>query len=301
LRWRISKIATVNDFKEHSRYRMTGSFKFEQVDPDGELKHGRIGEQKFGQKADTHGIMFALTRQMIIDDDLGALTDITRQIGMGAAEAIADAVWGLLLSNPTQSDGKAFFHADHKNYLEGADTTLDVDGLTKAEVAFGEQTKPNGRPLGVPARILLVPTALKVPAELLMVSINLNETTATGKPKPQANPHVGKFDVVSSVYLSNAAFPGNSSKAWYLMADPNRLPTLEAAFLGGVDRPTVERADADFKSSDGRTGRRRLQHAGHPVPRLHRLRRPRAGSGRYPSGSPVHLAPGKGHARRVSA
>jgi len=245
---RISKIATVNDFKEHSRYRMTGSFKFEQVGPDGELKHGRIGEQKFGQKADTHGIMFALTRQMIIDDDLGALTDIPRQIGMGAAEAIADAVWGLLLSNPTQSDGKAFFHADHKNYLEGADTTLDVDGLTKAEVAFGEQTKPNGRPLGVPARILLVPTALKVPAEQLMVSINLNETTATGKPKPQTNPHVGKFDVVSSVYLSNAAFPGNSSKAWYLMADPNRLPTLEVAFLGGVDRPTVERADADFNT-----------------------------------------------------
>jgi len=87
---------------------------------------------KFGQKADTHGIMFALTRQMIIDDDLGALSDIPRQIGMGAAEALADAVWGLLLSNPTQSDSKTFFHADHKNYLEGADTVLDVDGLTKA-------------------------------------------------------------------------------------------------------------------------------------------------------------------------
>jgi hypothetical protein len=30
-------------------------------------------------------------------------------------------VWGLWLSNPVQSDGKAFFHADHKNYAEGAD------------------------------------------------------------------------------------------------------------------------------------------------------------------------------------
>jgi len=245
---RICKLATVNDFKEHSRYRMTGSFKFEQVGPDGELKHGQIGEQKFGQKAETHGIMFALTRQMIIDDDLGALTDIPRQIGMGAAEAIADAVWGLLLSNPNQADGKAFFHADHKNYLKGADTTLDVKGLTKAEVAFGEQTKPNGRPLGVPARLLLVPTALKVPAELLMVSLNLNETTTTDNAKPQANPHVGKFDIVSSVYLGNAALEGHSNKAWYLMADPNRLPTIEVAFLGGVDRPTVERADADFNT-----------------------------------------------------
>jgi len=31
---RICKIASVNDFKEHSRYRMTGSFKFEQVGAD---------------------------------------------------------------------------------------------------------------------------------------------------------------------------------------------------------------------------------------------------------------------------
>ncbi|MBS3821026.1 MAG: Mu-like prophage major head subunit gpT family protein, partial [Phycisphaerae bacterium] len=247
--WRnISKIASVNDFKEHTRYRMTGSFQFQQVGPDGELKHGQLGEQSFRQKADTHGIMFALTRQMIINDDMGAFTDIPRQIGMGAAEAIADAVWGLWLSNPVQSDGKAFFHADHKNYLAGADTALTVDGLKDAEVAFGKQTKPNGKPLGIRPSLLLVPTALKVPAEMLMKSIQLNETTTANKAKPSANPHVGKFDVVSSVYLSNATFPNASDKAWYLLADPNRLPAIEVAFLNGVDRPTVEKTDADFNT-----------------------------------------------------
>jgi len=248
--WRqIAKIASVNDFKEHSRYRMTGSFKFEQVGPDGELKHGRLDEQKFGQKADTHGIMFALTRQMIINDDMGAFTDIPRQIGMGAAESIADAVWGLWLSNPVlTSDGKAFFSTDHKNYAEGADTALTVDGLTAAEVLFGSQVKPNGKPLGIPATILLVPTALKVPAEMLMKSTLLNETTTANKGKPSTNPHVGKYQVVSSVYLSNASFPGASGKAWYLLTDPNRLPAIEVAFLNGVDRPTVEKTDADFNT-----------------------------------------------------
>lgn len=247
--WRqITKIASVNDFKEHTRYRMTGSFQFQQVGPDGELKHGQLGEQSFRQKADTHGIMFALTRQMIINDDMGAFTDIPRQIGMGAAEAIADAVWGLWLSNPVQSDGKAFFHADHKNYLAGADTALSVDGLTDAEVAFGKQVKPNGKPLGIRPSALLVPTALKVPAEMLMKSLQLNETTTANKGKPSTNPHVGKFDVVSSVYLSNTTFANASDKAWYLLADPNRLPAIEVAFLNGVDRPTVEKTDADFNT-----------------------------------------------------
>jgi len=185
---------------------------------------------------------------MIINDDMGAFTDIPRQIGMGAAEAIADAVWGLWLSNPTQSDGKAFFHADHNNYAEGADTALSVDGLTDAEVKFGQQTKPNGKPLGIAASLLLVPTALKVPAEMLMKAMVLNETTTANKGKPNTNPHVGKFDVVSSLYLSNSSFTGASSKAWYLLADTNRVPSIEVAFLNGVDRPTVEKTDADFNT-----------------------------------------------------
>ncbi|MCL2119431.1 MAG: Mu-like prophage major head subunit gpT family protein [Planctomycetaceae bacterium] len=243
---RICKFATVNDFKTHSRYRLTSDFKFEKIGDGGELKHGKLDEQKFTQKADTYGIMFALTRQMIINDDLSALTDVPRQIGMGAAESIMDAVWDLLHANPVQPDGNTFFHANHKNYLAGADTVLNVDGLTKAEIAFMEQTKPNGRPLGVPASILLVPTALKVVAEMLMKSTLLNETTTENKGKPNQNPHAGKFDVVSTTYLSTPSITNSSAKAWYLFADPNRLPAFEVAFLGGQDSPTVERADADF-------------------------------------------------------
>jgi len=251
---RIAKIASVNDFKEHSRYRMTGNFTFEQVGPAGELKHGQMDEQKFGQKADTHGIMFSLTRQMIINDDMGAFTDIPRQIGMGAAEAIADAVWGRWLANPIGPDGKPFFSKDHRNLIEGVDSILTVASLTKAEVVFSEQLKPNKRPLGIPASILLVPTALKVPAEMLMKSVTLNETTHVNPDtkesvsKPSANPHVGKFEVVSSVYLGSAAVTGYSPTAWYLLADPNRLPSIEIAFLNGMDRPTVEKTDADFNT-----------------------------------------------------
>jgi len=81
-----------------------------------------------------------------------------------------------------------------------------------------------------------------------MTALQVNETTTANKPKPSNNPHAGKFDVVSSTYLSNTSFSGASSSGWYLMGDPNRIPTIEVAFLGGVDRPTVERADADFNT-----------------------------------------------------
>jgi hypothetical protein len=183
---------------------------------------------------------------MIIDDDLGAFTDIPRAIGIGAADAISDAVWSCLLANNTQRDGKPFFCNEHKNLLTGTKAKLNIDGLTEAELKFSQQERSAGRALGIPAKLLLVPAALKVAAETLMKSLTLNETTNVNEPKPTINPHAGKYEVVSTPYLSSTAFQGNSASSWYLFADPLRLAALEVAFLGGQNRPTVERADADF-------------------------------------------------------
>jgi len=238
---RICKIGSVRDFKEHTRYRMTDDFKYQKVGKDGELKHGEVGEETFSQKADTYGIMFGLTYQDIVNDDLSAFADIPQRLGMGAAEAIAEAVFALLLSNPG-----GFFSVGNKNYKDGADTELSIGGLTIGEQMFLDQTKPNGRPLGIAPSVLLVPTALNVTASQLMNATQVNETTTANKPKPATNPHAGKFSVVTSAYLSNATFAGNSNKAWYLLADPNRMPAIEVAFLNGRQTPTVERADADF-------------------------------------------------------
>ena len=48
------------------------------------------------------------------------------------------------------------------------------------------------------------------------------------------------------VYLANAQYPGNSSKASYLLAEPVDLPVIEVAFLNGQESPTIETAEADF-------------------------------------------------------
>jgi hypothetical protein len=240
---RVCKIGSVSDFKEHTRYRLTDDMKFQPVAKGGELKHGKLGEEVFTQKADTFGIMFSLERKDIINDDLGAFAAIPQVLGMGSAEAIAEAVFELLLSNPG-----SFFSSGNKNFLSGVDTALSIDSLTAAELLFLEQTKPNGRPLSVSPRILFVPPALNVLASQLMNATAVNETTTANKPKVATNPHAGKFDVVTSAYLSNASFTGASNKAWYLFADPNRLPALEVAFLNGKQTPTVERADANFNT-----------------------------------------------------
>ena len=98
--------------------------------------------------------------------------------------------------------------------------------------------------MGTMPAILLVPPALWATGAQLMQSTGLNNgaTSAT----PDANVWANKFRLNTSAYMQSAALTGNSATAWYLLADPGDVPTIETAFLNGNETPTVETADADF-------------------------------------------------------
>lgn len=247
--WRkVFKVGSVSDFKPHERYRMNSSFKFKKLTDGGRFEHGEVSDEKYSVQADTEGIMFALTRKMLINDDLGALTQMPKEIGMGAADAINEACWSLFLNPPKTQDGDAsheFFSAHNKNLLTGATTALTLDSLSKARTAFGKQLKKNGTPLGLRPTILLVPPELEDQALMLTKATQFNNG-ADGMTPANYNPQAGRFQVVTSSYLSAKAMNGSSETAWYLLVDPNRLAAFETSFLNGKDKPTVERADADF-------------------------------------------------------
>ncbi|MBI1373651.1 MAG: hypothetical protein GC159_13055 [Phycisphaera sp.] len=238
--WRnICSVRNVSDFKTVTSYRLIGKDQYEKVAPGGELKHGTLGEESYSNKADTYGLLLSIDRRDIINDDLGAITTVPRKLGRGSGLKINDVFWATFLDNA------AFFTAALKNYLAGADTALSIDGLTKGEVAFMDQVDAEGKPIGIMPAILLAPTALSALGTTLWKSLEIRDTTASTK-YPIANPHVGKFRVEVSRYLSNSQYTGNSSKAWYLLADPNDLSVIEVAFLNGQESPTIETAEADF-------------------------------------------------------
>ena len=238
--WRnICAVRNVSDFKTVTSYRLIGKDQYEIVAPGGELKHGTLGEEKYTNKADTYGLLLAIDRRDIINDDLGAITTVPRKLGRGSGLKINDIFWSVFLNNGS------FFTAGNKNYLTGTDTVLSIDGLTKAEKAFMDQVDGDNKPLGVMPAVLLVPTALSAIGTMLYKSLEIRDTTANTK-YPVANPHQNKFRSEVSRYLSNSSYTGNSEKAWYLLADPNDLPVIEVAFLNGQKSPTIETAEADF-------------------------------------------------------
>lgn len=238
--WRnICAVRNVSDFKTVNSYRLIGKDQYELVAPGGEIKHGTLGNETYSNRADTYGLLLAIDRRDIINDDLGAITTVPRKLGRGSGLKINDVFWATFLNNA------AFFTVGNKNFLYGADTVLSIDGLTKAETAFMDLTDADGKPIGIMPALALLPTPLSAIGTQLYKSLELRETTANAK-YPVANPHQGKFRVEVSRYLSNATYTGNSAKAWYLLADPSDLPVIEVAFLNGQEAPTIETAEADF-------------------------------------------------------
>ena len=228
--WRsICAVRNVSDFKTVTSYRLIGKDQYEPVAPGGELKHGTLGQEQYTNKADTFGLLLSIDRRDMINDDLGAITTVPRKLGRGSGLKINDVFWTTFLAN------SAFFKAANLNYVEGTDTALTIDGLTKVEKTFMDQKDSDGKPIGVMPAVMLVPTALSAMATQLFKSVEIRDTTASTK-YPVANPHQGKFRAEVSRYLSNSRYTGYSEKAWYLLADPRDLPVIEVAFLNGERR-----------------------------------------------------------------
>tara|TARA_R110000824_G_scaffold132257_1_gene294634 strand:- start:6055 stop:8415 length:2361 start_codon:yes stop_codon:yes gene_type:complete len=250
--WRqICGIGSNKDFKASTRYRLTSGGSFKKVGPDGDLKQGSLSEGSYSTTLETYGMLIALNRQMMVNDDLGAFGELPAFIGQEAATRVEEAVYVTLLSNPS-----SFFHADNKNLTSGGASALSVTSLSTLKTKFRNQVTSNGKPLLATPSILLTGTVLDDTARRLVESEMLLEAATAGSPTGERNPHKGTLTAVSSPYLNNtaitdqdgSALSGQSDTHWYMLTDPQRLAAMRAAFLNGQQVPTIESSDAEFET-----------------------------------------------------
>jgi hypothetical protein len=231
--WRsISTVRSVNDFKTMTSYRLNGGFVFQKVANGGELKNAAASDESRTISAETYGIMTSVTRTDLINDDLSALTAVPQRIGRGGALKLNDVFWADFL------DDAAFF-TNARGNLSAGSLALSLTNLKALATKFRKLKDPDGNPVAVEPRLLVVPVELELTAAEIMGS-SLIQSGATGG-QPDRNVLAGRYQVVSSVYLTNAT-------DYYLLASPADLPAMEVAFLNGVQSPIVETAEADFNT-----------------------------------------------------
>jgi len=237
--WReFSSIRPVNDFKAITSYRMLDNMVFEEVGPAGEIKHGTASQETYTNQAKTYAKMFSLTRQDIINDDLGAFDTIRSRIGRGSGIKLNQVFWATFLDDAVLFNATAETESGGHNNLLTA--VLGETGIAAANVLLKSKTDGYGNPIDIGgAHLLLTGATLAPTAKKWYVSQEIRDTTATTK-TPTTNIYYNTFRPVESRYVT-------STTAWYLLPiGGGDMSPMEVCFLDGVQSPTIESADADF-------------------------------------------------------
>jgi hypothetical protein len=93
------------DFKAMHRVQIGEAPQLLKVSEGGEFKRGTIAESKESYRIETYGRVVAITRQVLINDDLDAFTRIPAMYGTAIATLESDVVWGIITANAAMADG----------------------------------------------------------------------------------------------------------------------------------------------------------------------------------------------------
>nr|WP_049940963.1 ClpP-like prohead protease/major capsid protein fusion protein [[Enterobacter] lignolyticus] len=227
-RW--TKKGQLSDFKTAHRVGMGGFPALRQVREGAEYKYITTGDKGETIALATYGEIFSITRQAIINDDLNQLTDVPMKMGRAAKGTIGDLVYAVLTKNPKLSDGKALFHADHRNLSSGA---ISVSSLDDARKLMRLQ-KEGERSLNIRPAFMLVPVALETLANQTIKSASVKGADINAG---IVNPIQNFAEVIAESRLDEA-----DAKAWYLTAAQG-TDTIEVAYLNGVDTPYIDQQE----------------------------------------------------------
>lgn len=241
----IVRQMTLSDFNEAHLIRMGSGPKLKKIGEHGEYKRGSIVESKETIKVSTYGIVVGITRQVIINDDLGAFTRLPQQFGTSVATLESDIVWGLWLSNPQlKQDSTAVFHtAKHAN-LASSGTLLAEPAVSIGQTAMSKQLDLDGK-----TNLNVVPSYLVVPSELRAIGEKMLASFVPSKASDVVPESIRRMQLIVEPRLSNGVVDADnginasgSATAWYLAVDPNSamVDTIVVATLEGQDGPYTE-------------------------------------------------------------
>jgi len=210
------------DFRPHTSVSVGDFPMLQKVLETGEIKAGTFGEGKETTQAFSYARRIQITRQMLINDDLGAIADLLSSYGATVA-LFEEITFYSLAFNGKLADGKTVFHADHKNL--GTASAIDVDNIGKGRAAMGKQKSKDDNPLLANSpRYLLTGPDKSTEAEKLLATI----TPATAS---AVNPFSGKLQPIETSQIE-----GN---AWHLIGAAEMGSNWRWGYLDGYEAPRV--------------------------------------------------------------
>jgi len=218
------------DFKPHRHLRVGDFPNLAALGEGGEIQVGTISETQETVTLATYARRIRVTRQMLVNDDLGAFTDFASMIGRRVADFENATAYALLNSangdGPTLSDGtRVFSTATARQNKASTGTALDLANLALARAAVMKQKTLDGLPISVGSNMrLLVGPDQELIARQLTATITPNQ--------------VGQANVFAS-FIQPVVDPLIAGNRWYVFAEPSVTPVYVYGYLNGVEGPQV--------------------------------------------------------------
>jgi hypothetical protein len=227
---------SVADFRDHPRYRLGSLPNLQDLTEAGEFRNRPIPDADRSRvRAGTKGNIINLSRQAIINDDLGAFLGLATAFGRAARRTIEADVYALLTSNsgngPLMQDGVALFDATHNNI--GTTQALTVTAIDNARTLMARQTDFTGNEF-----LDLRPSIWLGPMELGGTARVINDSQYD----PDANNKLQRANMVARLFGDIVDTPRllGASNRWYAITNPADAPVFEVVFLDGNDAPYLE-------------------------------------------------------------
>ncbi|MDD9246568.1 Clp protease ClpP [Enterobacter soli] len=233
-----TKTGSLSNFHEAKRVGLNGFSELAKVPEGAEYKYVTTSDSGVPIALATYGNIFSITRQAIINDDLSQLSTIPQAMGRAAARTVGNLVYLQLTANSKFTDGKALFHADHKNLIAKG---MDTDGLNEARKSMRLQQDANGDPINVIPAYILVPAALEGLANrAVLSSSSLFPVDQNGA----LNQNPGIINVVKDMaqVIVEPRLDKANNQQWYVAAAQG-TDTIEVAYLDGMDIPYLEQQE----------------------------------------------------------
>lgn len=264
--WRpLVYVMSMPDYKEGEIPSLTSFEKLLEIPKSGKYEHGELGEVSEKIKMRKFGRLFSLSREAILNDDQSAFTRIPQKMGLAAARVPGDLFWNeIIIANPVLAqNSKNLFSADNKNLVTPG-TAPTIAALDASLAKMRLQEDPHNR-----QTMNVVPAYIMVPAELEGTARQLTTAVGTSDQSPGSS---GEMMITRAenrfAFLEPVVEPRlskNSTKKWYLSANPNAgiVDTVAMAFLNGQETPFME--EEEGFDQDGITYKVRLEVTAAPI------------------------------------
>ncbi len=224
----VFRRTTMADFRARHILEMSDGPALEQVNENGEITFGTIALRALaGYKLASYARGFSVSFQTLVNDDVGALADLSAKMSRGARAWFESFLVDTVIANPKLADGKAVFHADHGNLAATGTQPIDSE-IAAARLAIRKQVDASGNPIGVAPRYILAPAKYETTIDKLLAQLY---------PSSSADAEVAARGLVPVI---EPRFDLRNQIAWYLFADPSEAPVFEYAELSGYEGPRAE-------------------------------------------------------------